>query len=137
MELDYVRYVLLFPNTELIIYNNGDCGIGKWEHCRHLDGCLRCKVHYSPEQPRTCFYYNAHLCWYKKNFVTETPVDLTRLNLARFDAWVREIYFDSNGTIISVPTIQRLQEIIRPIPMDNVLTLLPDKGFESSVSPRA
>ena len=129
MELDYFRYLLLFPNTELIVYSNGDFCIGKWDACRYLDkGTCKCTVHYTPEQPRTCSYYNAHRCWYKKNFVTDSPPDLYRLNLARFDVWVREFVLDSNGTIVSVPSYAHAVKVIQDIPLDVRLTLLPEES---------
>lgn len=118
MEVDHVRYLLLFPGTEMAVTTNGDWFYLRWVQCQEFDseGCL-CKVHHTPQQPRICFTYNAYDCWYKRNFVTDAPPNLYRLNLERFNVWVNEILFDEAGQIAQAPPFEDAQAIVKEIPI--------------------
>lgn len=119
MDMDHVRYMLLFPNTEMVVTLAGDWFVLKWEQCREFEaGTCTCKIHESVTQPRICFAYNAYNCWYKRNFVTEEPAELYRLNLARFDAWVGQILFDETGKIVSAPCFEDSSEFMKQIAIE-------------------
>lgn len=118
-DIDHVRYMLLFADTEMIVGPAGDWFVLKWESCRELDGdtCL-CKVHGTPAQPRICSTYNAYDCWYRRNFVTDAPPELYRLNLERFDAWVQTLLFDERGAIVEAPCFEDAQALVRSLPIE-------------------
>lgn len=117
-DIDHVRYMLLFPSTELIVGPAGDWFVLKWEDCRKLDAeaCL-CTVHGTPEQPRICVTYNAFDCWYRRNFVTDSPPELYRLNLERFERWVQGLLFDEQGAIVEAPCFEEAQALVKAIPI--------------------
>lgn len=117
-DLDYVRYMLLFPDTEVIVNQNGGWGMIKWVHCRAFDEKnFKCKLHNTPEKPQICRLYDAHNCWYKKNFVQITSPQLYRLNLERFEVWIKEVKFDGNGNIVSAPDFTRSLDMVKAIPI--------------------
>jgi hypothetical protein len=123
VDMDYVYYMLLFPNTEMVVTAAGDWHVLKWQDCHEFEpGTYACKVHDSPSQPRICFSYNAYDCWYQRNFVAEQPPQIYRLNLARFDVWVNEILFDSNGRIASAPCFEKSQQILKAIPIEPIFS---------------
>jgi len=117
-DIDHVRYMLLFPGTEFIISTGGDWSVLSWRTCSLLDSehCT-CTVHGTVEQPRICASYNAHNCWYRRNFVTDTPQDIYRLSLERFDAWVEALRFDEHGALVMAPCFEDAQALVRPIPI--------------------
>lgn len=128
MDLDYVRYVLLFPDTEVVVMQNGTWSLIKWVKCSAFDDtkCI-CKIHNTPEKPHICETYNAHNCWYKKNFVLTDSQELYRLNLERFDVWIKEIQFAENGNIISAPDFEKSLDIIKDIPIQPSFTIFDEE----------
>ncbi len=119
MDLDFVHYMLLFPHTEVVISLNGDWNILKWEDCRAFEAStLTCRVHNTPEKPRTCVMYNPYNCWYKKSFVLNGPPQVYRLDLARFEVWVTDVKFSGDGKIVSGPNFERSQEILKDMPIE-------------------
>jgi hypothetical protein len=130
MDLDWFGYLLNFPKTEILYYANGDFNIIKWEDCGHLKD-NRCTVHSTPDQPRTCVYYNPHNCWYYRNFTQEVPLDLLRLNRARYDVWVTMFMLDQNNEITYMPSFHESRAAVQHIPITpmmpetRVLTELP------------
>jgi hypothetical protein len=118
MDLDYVRYMLLFQDTEAIVRKNGTWGLIKWVKCSAFDdkNCL-CKLHNTPQKPHMCEAYDAYDCWYKNNFVLTDSQEIYRLSLERFDLWVQEIQFAENGNIISAPDFNQSLNILRNIPI--------------------
>lgn len=119
MDMDHVHYMLLFPNTEVVVTATGDWFVLEWQECREFEASTcACRVHHSTVQPRICFYYNAYDCWYKKNFVGELPPQIYRLNLSRFEIWVNEILFDDKGKIVSAPCFEKSQEILKATPIE-------------------
>jgi len=104
MDLDFIRYVLGFPGTEAMISEDGRWSLLITSTCRKLDTATsRCLVHGTPEQPRTCVYFNPHHCWYKRNFFHEPPVDFMRLDLERFEQMLTLLQFDQNGEMVHWP----------------------------------
>lgn len=119
VDIDHVYYMLMFPNTEMVVTATGDWFVLKWQDCREFEAdTCGCKVHDSPSQPCICFSYNAYDCWYKKNFTVELPPGIYRLDLARFDVWVNEILFDDNGRIASAPSFEKSQQVLKAIPIE-------------------
>ncbi|AIK95631.1 hypothetical protein [Candidatus Odyssella acanthamoebae] len=126
MNLDHMRFSLLFPNTEITISITGEFSLVKWATCQlfDTDSCL-CGVHNTPKKPLTCVHFNPHGCWYKRNFVTEDAPDICRLDLKRFERWVQEIEFE-NDRVISAPTFQETQEMIRAIRIQPTFKVNPE-----------
>lgn len=118
-DLDYVRYMLLFPDTEAIVKQDGGWGLIKWVQCGAFDDQkFLCTLHNTPEKPQICSTYDAHNCWYKKSFVLTDSQELYRLNSARFEVWIKEIQFAENGNIISAPDFNRSLELLKDIPIE-------------------
>ena len=80
-----------------------------------------------------CTNYNAFDCWYRKNFVTDQPPGLYRLNLARFDVWVRSIRFDEEGRIVEAPTFEQSQVLLQGIPIEPMLQMRPSETLAADV----
>lgn len=119
MHLDFIRYMLLFPNTEVIVSRNGNWNIVKWEDCREFDiTTQKCKLHNSPIKPRTCAMYNPYNCWYKKIFVLQGSEEVYRINIERFNIWINEIRFDEDGQIVEAPDFERSLEVLKNIPIE-------------------
>ena len=118
-DLDYLRYMLLFPDTEAIIKQDGSWNLIKWVTCRAFEALsLKCSLHNTPDKPQICRLYDAHNCWYKRNFVQVSSEELYRLNLARFEVWIQEVQIDANGTIVSAPEFNRALELLKDIPIE-------------------
>lgn len=134
MDLDYVRYMLLFPDTEVIVRKNGTWSLIKWVQCSAFDDtkCL-CKLHNTPKKPNICKTYDAYNCWYKKNFVLTDSPEIYRLNLERFDVWVKEIQFAENGNIVSAPDFDRSLEILKDILIEPIFAQLDEAVLASDI----
>ncbi len=134
MDLDYVRYMLLFQDTEVIVRQNGTWSLIKWEQCSAFDdGKCLCKLHNTPQKPHICEMYNAYDCWYKKNFVLTDSKEIYRLNLERFDLWIQEIQFAENGNIISAPDFNQSLDILLNIPIKPSFTQLNATALASDI----
>jgi hypothetical protein len=123
-DLDYVRYSLLFPNTEFLISSEGTWTLVRWQDCSALksDTCT-CTLQGTVAKPRICTTFNPHNCWYKRNLVTSSPPDLYRLDLARFEVWVKEIVLDDSGTIVAVPSFEEAQALLKEIAVQPAFTM--------------
>ena len=118
-DIDHVRFSLLFAQTEMAVAASGEWSLIRWQTCSLFDrDHCACTVHSTPAKPKICSEYNAHNCWYKRNYVGDAPPDIYRLDLRRFEVWVKEIVFDENGAIRSVPSFERSQELLRPLNLD-------------------
>jgi len=125
-DLDYIRYMLLFPGTEFVVSTTGEWSMLKWADCRELElGSCTCKVHGTPAQPRICVQYNAYNCWYQRNFVTTQPLDLYRLDRHRFEVWIKSLGFDADRRIVSAPTFEESVAILAEVPIEPALALDP------------
>ena len=134
LDLDYVSYMLLFPRTEVVVSINGDWNILKWEDCHAFEAfTLTCKIHDTPEKPRTCAMYNPYNCWYKKSFVLNEPPQAYRLDLARFNLWVTEVKFSSDGKIMSGPNFERALEILKDQPIEPRIELPVHYSLKSDI----
>jgi hypothetical protein len=119
MDVDYMRYMLQFPNTEYIIAPNGDFSVVKWERCSFLDQENKCKLHGTPEKPKTCTQYNPYNCWYHAVFTGNTS-DLIRINLQRYEFWSQLLQFDSNYQIVAMPTFAESYNAVGSLPIQPV-----------------
>lgn len=125
-DLDLVRFLLLFPHTEVIVATTGDWSVVRWANCGELDdACAICRVHGTPAQPRICATFNPYSCWYKRNFVAGGTPDVYRLDLARFDRWVAAIGLDHEGRITVAPSFEESQELLAEIPISPILEMDP------------
>lgn len=119
IELDFVRYALLFPGTEYLVTAGGDWWQVRWQQCSAFEAeGARCRLHGTPEKPRTCTEFSAHNCWYKRTFASAAAEDSYRLDRARFEAWVAEIRFDELGAIVSAPSFERSLELLQGRPIE-------------------
>lgn len=138
-DIDHVRYLLLFPGTEMAVAATGEWFVLKWQDCRELDSdtCV-CRVHHTLAQPRICYVYSAQNCWYKRNFVAaEIPPDLYRLDLARFKIWVETLLFDQQGALVQAPCFEDAQAILRDLPIAPMFEPLSIEALERDLLLRA
>jgi hypothetical protein len=127
MQLDYLKYALHFPGAEILVTRTGDWSIIKWGNCCEFEErTLTCKLHNTPEKPRTCVAYNPHNCWYKRIFVLNDEPEAYRLNLARFNEWIRDIRFNEDGKMTASPDFDKSLELLKTIPVEPSFKLLSD-----------
>lgn len=127
MGIDHLRFSLQFPGTEFIVSPNGDFSLVKWSTCQLFDEKkCSCSVHGTSKQPLTCIHFNPYQCWYKRNFVdAPTPPDLYRLNMPRYEIWVKKVEFDSNHNIAKLPSFTESYALIKDIPITPLFHLKP------------
>lgn len=112
LDIDYLRYMLGFPGVEVQIDSDGSWSIAVLRDCRHLDpDTHRCTIHQSPSRPRICESYQADQCWYHRNFVSERPPELVRLDTTRFEQLLPLLRFDDTGRIVQAPNWEELRQL--------------------------
>lgn len=112
LDVDYIRYMLGFPNIEILIDSDGEWSVSVLQTCRHLNTASnRCSVHGTPRKPHICTSFAADQCWYHRNFVSERPPELVRLDGERFEAVLSLLQFDDLGRIVQAPNWEKLREI--------------------------
>lgn len=127
-DIDAIRYLLLFPGTEVCVSSEGEWSVIRWTTCIALDRATSlCTLHHTPLKPQTCLQYNAYSCWYKNNFVIDRPPQIYRLDMARFDVWVKEIRFGDDGRIVSAPDFERSLELLAGLPIEPRFQLMSDE----------
>src|SRR5205814_6185839 len=105
MDLDYLRYLCGFPDTELLVDAEGEWKVAAWKRCGFLTDEQRCMVHGSARKPKTCVFFNPHGCWYKRNFhETNEPPDIVRMSPIVFEAVLERTVIDDAGQIESMPS---------------------------------
>jgi hypothetical protein len=112
-DLDYIRYVLGFPRTEMIVHKDGTWQMATHRACSLLDeehGL--CTVHGTPRKPKVCVYFDPYKCWYKRNFTTPRPPDIVRLDADRFERLLAVCAFDENGAISEIPRWEQLRAVV-------------------------
>lgn len=115
MDLDYIRYLLGFPGTELIVSRDGAWQQLSHRTCGLLDAAdSRCTVHGTVRKPKVCVFFNPYRCWYKRNFTVADPPDIVRLDLSRFEAMLDACVFDDNGQLTQVPPWELLRDLVSP-----------------------
>jgi hypothetical protein len=125
MQVDHIKYLLHFSGTEVLVTRSGDWHIVRWGECCEFNmQDLTCKLHNTPEKPKICARYDPHECWYKRIFVTNEPPEAFRLNLARFNEWVKGIRFDDQGKITNIPDFELSLEIFKTIPLETTYEML-------------
>ena len=114
MELDFIRYMLNFPKINVTVSKAGDWGILFQQDCTYYDPKKqKCKVHNTPEQPKTCAYFNPYQCNYRLNLENKEPFSIYTLNREKFDHWVQFIKFNEDGTIVEAPNYEKSLEILK------------------------
>ena len=115
MDFDYIRYMMMFEDAEMLLAKDGSWSTLMHRECTRLDREHgRCTVHDSPEQPRTCFFFNPYNCWYKRNFhATQDPPDAVRMGLQGYDAVLALVQLDDAGNVLAVPTWEQARAAVR------------------------
>ena len=119
-EVDHMRFVLLFHNSEVSISSEGQWSLIQWQTCRLFEekNCT-CSVHNTPKQPLICREHSPYQCWYKRNFVeSNASSEICRLNLERFEDWIKKVTFDEGGMILSLPSFEEMKEMVKKIPIE-------------------
>jgi len=125
MQVDHIKYLLNFPNTEILITRSGDWHLVRWGNCCEFEvRDLTCKLHNTPDKPRICVNYNPYNCWYKRIFVINEPPEAYRLNSARFKEWVNGIRFNEQGKVTTTPDFELALEIVKTIPLETTFKML-------------
>ena len=116
MDLDFINYLLNFPNINVTVSKKGEWCILIQQDCQHFDPVAQeCKVHNTAEQPKTCTYFNPYQCNYKLNLDDTEPQSIYILDRIKFDHWVQHIGFDTYGRIANAPSFEKAVEILRKI----------------------
>jgi Fe-S-cluster containining protein len=111
MELERIRYYLCFPNIVAGVSIGGQWSIYYTVPCRHLDLETRhCTIHDTPEHPKTCSAYNEHDCWYQRA-LRQSPSGFIQFSSASFDQAVKQMQFDEERNISSVPSWSEMIQI--------------------------
>jgi hypothetical protein len=114
MEMDYIRYILNFPEVNVTVSKNGDWGILLDKICIHFnEENLNCKIHGTPSQPKTCSYFNPFQCNYRLNLEESEPQNIYILDREKFEHWIQYVKFDENGKIIDGPSFEKSVEILK------------------------
>jgi len=114
MDMDFIGYILNFPKVTVTVSKSGVWGILIQQDCKHLDATtMKCNIHGTSEQPKTCVYFNPYQCNYKLNLNDENPETLYVLDFEKFKYWVQYLKFDKNGLIIDAPDYEKSLEILR------------------------
>jgi hypothetical protein len=115
MDLDYIRYVLGFPRTMMLLSRDGSWQIALDLVCELLDAeTNRCTVHGTDRKPKTCVYYNPHHCWYKRNFAGPESPDAVRIDRQVFETLLGEVKFDDDGAIVELPSWEAIRDTAAP-----------------------
>jgi hypothetical protein len=114
-DLDYIRYLLGFPGTELIVNRDGTWQQLSHRTCGLLDVAeSRCTVHDTPRKPKVCVFFDPYRCWYKRNFTVARPPDIVRLDLSRFETMLTACALDGNGQLVRAPSWEELRDLVPP-----------------------
>ena len=112
-DLDYIRYALGFPATEMVVHRDGSWQMLSHRACTLLDGeTSLCTVHGTSRKPKVCAFFNPYRCWYKRNFTTDDPPDIVRLDSARFELLLEAVSFDDEERIEAIPSWEALHAIV-------------------------
>lgn len=116
MDLDYILYMLGFPNIEIVLSQSGQWQVLVNQVCTMLDQETKlCTVHGTPRKPKTCTFFNPYRCWYKRNFSTDQQsTELVRLNRSTMETIMSLVRFDDQETIIQIPTWEKIYGIVYP-----------------------
>lgn len=99
--LDYLRFALGFPGTELVI--SGDTwSLAVRARCRHLAGG-RCSIFGAPERPLRCQFLDAWTCSFKAAFEEARPEHVLRVRLEEFPALLGAFRLDGGGNVVDPP----------------------------------
>jgi Fe-S-cluster containining protein len=113
IDIDFVKYLLNFPNVNITVSKQGTWAILINQNCQHLDKqTLKCKVHDTPQQPKTCSYYNPYQCNYRINLDTTKPNSIYLLTRDNFDGWAEHLRFDEAGFLVAAPNYEQALEIL-------------------------
>jgi len=118
-DLDYIRYVLAFPGTEMVVYPDGRWQLASHKQCSLLDNATSlCTVHGTPRKPKVCVHFDPYRCWYKRNFTTDDAPDIVRLNAGGFERVLEVCAFDDDGVLQASPTWEQLRELAHASPVE-------------------
>lgn len=114
MELDYIKYMLGFPGINMILHKNGTWQVQVEQTCTHLNlENNRCTLHDTPDKPKTCVFFNPYNCFYKHNFTGDHLRSVIKINAKAFEIIINQIEFDELGKIVSIPSQDVIEQIVR------------------------
>jgi hypothetical protein len=112
MDIDFVKYLLNFPKINVTVSKDGAWCILVNQDCIHFDAASqKCKIHQTPEQPKTCSYFNPYQCNYKSNLYKD-PSSIYILDREKFEHWVQFLRFDENGRLVDAPSFEKSNKIL-------------------------
>lgn len=109
-DIDYLRYCLNFPGTQIVISDRGWSLLVKTP-CTHLQD-NRCSIYDQPERPQICRYYPEQDCYYRKTTAKVRPENYIRLAKAEFDLIEELFRFNSEGVLIQTPEATQVRAIV-------------------------
>ena len=113
MDLDYIRYMVGFQSVKMILNRDGSWQVLIDQTCQLLDQSTSlCTAHGTPRQPKTCVYFNPYRCWYKRNFTTENPPDVIRLDMKAMEIILAHVRFNEEGLITEVPSWETIRNLV-------------------------
>ena len=116
MEMDFIRYVLNFPNINITVSKSGSWGILIEQECIHFDSeSDNCRVHKTIIQPKTCSYFNPYQCNYKYNLEKGTPNSIYILTREKFENWVQLVKFNESGEIVEAPSFEASVKLLEKL----------------------
>jgi len=114
MDLDFIRYMLNFPDINVTVSKAGEWGILIHQDCLNFDEKdQKCKVHNTSTQPKTCSYFNPYQCNYRLNLDAKEPNSIYILDREKFMHWVKYVKFSENGVIVDGPSFEKSKEILK------------------------
>jgi len=109
---DFMRYLAGFEGIEFAISDRGYMII-VWTACAHFESESRnCSLHQTARKPNVCRYYNAHDCWYKRNFLTQDTADILILKREETGEILNHFEYDKNGKILYQPRMAQVAAIL-------------------------
>jgi hypothetical protein len=114
MELDYICYMLGFPNVRMLLNSDGQWQVLIEQTCQLFDEKTNlCTVHNSPRKPKTCAFFNPYSCWYRLSFHNkENPPELIQIDMKAFENILPLIRFGEDGNIMEIPTWEVIRDIV-------------------------
>jgi len=105
MDLDYIRYMVAFQGVKMILTSEGHWQLMIEQVCRLLEQeTSLCTAHNTPRKPKTCVFFNPYRCWYKRNFTTNDPPDIVRVDMEIMESILASVKFDEEGNITEIPS---------------------------------
>ena len=116
MEMDYIRFMLGFPLIKMILRNDGVWQVKVEQSCRFLDSDTSlCTVHGTPQQPKTCSYFNPYHCWYKRNYTKGDLSEVIEMDLSKYEVLLSHLHFDDEGKLTEIPSWEFINKLLQDV----------------------